>query len=138
VTEPVTVLDPAGLAELFNQNAGRRFVGAIDCGDCVELVFEERERKGADANLISVYTSGPRRGLVFLGFVSQVLIDDGYGSPGMDEGIERKPTPCSDSAPLPGDDGFPGWLFGVRLRELITAAEYAERAAVHKLIAGAA
>jgi hypothetical protein len=60
VISPVGVLDCAGLVRLFNQCAGRRFVGAIDCGGDV---FEHR-------------------GLVYLGFVSQELIDGGYGSPG--------------------------------------------------------
>jgi hypothetical protein len=82
---PTTVLDCAALVEIFNRNAGRRLVGAIDCGDCLELIFEDRERKRA--NPVSVYKSGRRRGLVYLRFVSQELIEDGYGSPsyGRDE-----------------------------------------------------
>jgi hypothetical protein len=81
VISPVGVLDCAGLVRLFNQCAGRRFVGAIDCGgDVFELVFEDLEGEGS--NLVSVYTEGRHRGLVYLGFVPQELIDGGYGSPG--------------------------------------------------------
>lgn len=76
----IGVLDRRGLVDVFNANAGRRFVGAIDCGDCLELVFEDRGEAGG--NLVTIFTAGRRRGLVAQGFVSQEWIDGGYGRPG--------------------------------------------------------
>ena len=39
---PASVLDTAGLLELFRRVAGRELVGVVDGFGCVELVFEER------------------------------------------------------------------------------------------------
>ena len=65
----VGVLDHAGLVEIFGRLSGRRFVGVIDCGDCVELVFEDA---GPGGNLVTVFTdAGRHTGRVALGGVSE-------------------------------------------------------------------
>lgn len=72
-----TVLDREGLLRLFQRVAGRRLIGAVDGFDCVELVFEDPDSAGQ--NLVTIYTDQHERGQVLLGFVSQELIDAGYG-----------------------------------------------------------
>jgi hypothetical protein len=63
---PTHVLDPAGMARLFQTLVGRRLLGAVDCGDCVELVFEESSR-----NLMTIYgDAGRYTGRVVLGAVA--------------------------------------------------------------------
>jgi hypothetical protein len=55
------------MAGLFAKVAGRRFLGVVNCGDCLELVFEEAAGAG---NLVTLFTdAGPRTGLVAFGFV---------------------------------------------------------------------
>jgi len=72
-TPVATVLDPEGLAALFDSLAGRMLVGALDCGDgVVELVFS-RDGDGRGLNLVTICTEGRDRGLVFLGSVPQPL-----------------------------------------------------------------
>jgi hypothetical protein len=62
---PTHVLDPAGVARLFQVLAGRRLLGALDCGDCCELVFESD-----GCNLVTIYGSAGRfTGQVLLGAV---------------------------------------------------------------------
>lgn len=64
----VGCLDHAGLVALFGRLAGRRFIGVVDCGDCVELVFSD---EGRGPNLVTVFTdSGRRTGRVALGGVA--------------------------------------------------------------------
>jgi len=72
-----TVLDHDGLIRLFEQLAGRRFLGPVDGGGCVELVFEsDPDRKG---NLVTIFTEeGRYRGQVAFGFVADALIETGY------------------------------------------------------------
>jgi hypothetical protein len=72
-----TMLDREGLLALFRSLRGRRLVGVADGSNCVELVFEHAEPD--DGNLVTLYTSGTQRGQVPFGFVSQDLIDGGYG-----------------------------------------------------------
>lgn len=66
----VGVLDHGGLIELFGCLEGRKLLGAVDCGDCVELVFDDLEPGENFANLISIYTdAGRHTGRVALGGV---------------------------------------------------------------------
>jgi hypothetical protein len=74
--EHTTVLNQAGLLHLFRHLAGRRLLGAVDGGDCVELVFEPAEP--GDGNLVSIFTQGYWTGHVAFGFVDQSLIEAGY------------------------------------------------------------
>jgi hypothetical protein len=61
------VLDHSGLIRLFRKLEGRRFVGAVDCRDCVELVFSDE----GGPNLVTIYTdSGRHTGRVALGGVA--------------------------------------------------------------------
>lgn len=65
----VGVLDHRGLVNLFGQLCGRRFLGVVDCGDCVELVFDDALPGG---NLVTIFTdSGRDTGLVALGGVAK-------------------------------------------------------------------
>lgn len=64
-----TVLDREGLAAIFDYLAGRTLLGALDCGDCVELVFT-LNRDGEGANLVTVFTDDRWRGQVALGGVA--------------------------------------------------------------------
>lgn len=64
----IGVLDHQGLVHLFRQLEGWRFLGVVDCRDCLELVFEEAQHAG---NLVTVYTdSGRHTGRVAFGFVT--------------------------------------------------------------------
>jgi hypothetical protein len=64
----VGVLDHEGMFRLLQKLEGRRFLGVLDCRDCLELVFEESEK---DGNLVTLYTeAGRHTGLVAFGFVS--------------------------------------------------------------------
>lgn len=61
-----TMLDQDGLLDLFTSLSGRRFVGAVDSDDAIELVFD-----GDGCNMVTIFTSGRFRGNVWLGFVAQ-------------------------------------------------------------------
>ena len=64
----IGILDHRGLVRLFRQIEGRRFLGIIDCRDCVELVFSD---EGRGPNLVTIYTdSGRHTGRVALGGVA--------------------------------------------------------------------
>ena len=64
----VGVLDHAGMLDLLGRLSGRRLLGVVDCGDCIEVVFDDAPQAG---NLVTLYTnSGSRTGLVAFGFVS--------------------------------------------------------------------
>jgi hypothetical protein len=71
-----TVLDQAGRLRLFQHLAGRRLLGAVDGGSCVELVFEPAGPGNGD--LISIFTDGYWTGHVAFGFVDKSLIEAGY------------------------------------------------------------
>jgi hypothetical protein len=73
----MTVFDRAGLLRLFWRLSGRTLVGAVDGGDCVELVFDPNET----GNLVTIFTDGRRRGLVAFGGVCREMVDQGYGRP---------------------------------------------------------
>jgi hypothetical protein len=75
---PTHVLDQRGLLGLFDELTGRKLVGAVDGFDCVELVFDDPERRGG--NLVSIFTGGTHKGRIAHGFVSQDLIAAGYVS----------------------------------------------------------
>jgi hypothetical protein len=67
VLDELGVLDHGGLIRLFRQLEGRRFLGVVDCRDCVELVFSD---EGRGPNLVSIYTDcGRHTGRVALGGV---------------------------------------------------------------------
>ena len=59
-------LDVNALVRALDAVEGRRFLGAVYGGDCLELVFEG-ERGG---NLVSIYVEGRRAGAVALGGVA--------------------------------------------------------------------
>jgi hypothetical protein len=72
VRNRATALDREGLAAIFDYLACRILLGAIDCGDCLELVFSlDGDVRGA--NLVTVYTEGRARGYVSLGGVAEPL-----------------------------------------------------------------
>jgi hypothetical protein len=64
-----TVLDREGLSAIFDYLSGRTLLGAVDCGDCVELVFT-LDDAGQGANLVTVFTDDRWRGSVALGGVA--------------------------------------------------------------------
>jgi hypothetical protein len=43
------------LVEMLRRYSGQRFLGAVDCGDCMELVFSRAADRG---NLLCLYESG--------------------------------------------------------------------------------
>ena len=61
----------------FRQLEGRTLVRAVDCYDCVELVFNGEER-----NLVTIWPTGSAhfpRGQIAFGFIAPELIEAGYG-----------------------------------------------------------
>ena len=56
-----SVLDRQVLAALFDSLAGRTLLGAVDCLDCVELVFT-LDGDGHGLNLVTLYTEDVRAG----------------------------------------------------------------------------
>jgi hypothetical protein len=71
-----TVHNKTGLYEMFQKIEGRKFMGAVDGGDCIELVFEEKkgldgEGLKGDQNMITLFQDGR----VALGFVSDCYPD---------------------------------------------------------------
>jgi hypothetical protein len=63
----MAVLDKEVLLVALNGAGGRRFLGAVDGGDAVELVFENVRRH---PNLVSIYTDCRRAGAVEVGGVA--------------------------------------------------------------------
>jgi len=61
----VGVLDARKLLHLLRQVEGRRLLGVLDCGDCLELFSEA----GLRPNLVTLWMEGRHRGLVSLGGV---------------------------------------------------------------------
>jgi hypothetical protein len=59
-------LDVGALIRVLDQVEGRRFIGAVIGGQCLELVFEG-DRGG---NLVSIYVLGRHAGAVVLGGVA--------------------------------------------------------------------
>ena len=71
--------DFEGLRDCFAELEGRRFLGVVDGGDGVELVFEDA---GPDAcNLVTVHHAGPYVGIVAFGGVCE---PEGYVDPTCD------------------------------------------------------
>jgi len=62
----MTALDVAALDRALRVVAGRRFLGPVDGGDCVELVFEADPR----GNLVTIFHTGRRAGSVAFGGVA--------------------------------------------------------------------
>jgi hypothetical protein len=62
----VIPLDTASLYRALDQVEGRRFLGAVAGGHCLELVFDGEH----GGNLVSIYVDGPFAGTVVLGSVA--------------------------------------------------------------------
>jgi hypothetical protein len=63
-----TVADREGLLAIFAELAGRRLLGVVDLpGEGLELVFAD---DGTGGNLVTIFTDGPRAGLVAFGGVA--------------------------------------------------------------------
>lgn len=63
-----TVADREGLLAISAQLSGRRLLGVVDLpGEGLELVFED----AGGGNLVTVFTDGPRAGLVAFGGVAK-------------------------------------------------------------------
>jgi hypothetical protein len=91
------VFDRPGLLWLFRYLAGRRLIGAVDGFECVELVFEYDEDHAG--NLVSIFTDGPRRGLVAFG--------GGYADGQLPAEAEPMPYPTSSSSNGSGGAALP-------------------------------
>lgn len=59
--------------------AGRRFLGAVDGGDCLELVFADAGP--GRCNLVSIFTAGAHAGVVAFGGVVE---PEAYADPARD------------------------------------------------------
>jgi len=67
----------AGLLHILKQVEGRKFIRAVDGGDCVELVFS-----GNSGNLVTIWPHGtglPHEGDVALGYLHPDFVKAGYG-----------------------------------------------------------
>lgn len=67
----------AGLLHILKQVEGRKFIRAVDGGDCVELVFS-----GDRGNLVTIWPHGtgpPHEGDVALGYIHVGFVAAGYG-----------------------------------------------------------
>lgn len=63
----VALADHDGLRRALQELAGRCFLGAVDGGDCIELVFADAGP--GHCNLVTIHTSGLYAGVVAFGGV---------------------------------------------------------------------